>query len=779
MKHRRIRRAILSLCATALPAAVLHAQDGAEIAVETPTVEVIGTTPLPGLGVPIDQVPANVQTVSESELDARQSINVTDFASRALPSANVNDVTGNPFQSELFYRGFIVSPLLGQPQGLSVYQDGVRLNEPFGDVVYWDLIPQNAVAGIELIPGSNPIFGLNTLGGALSIRTKDGAAFPNTGLQVLGGSWGRWSVDAEHGGYTDTKDYYLSASYFEEDGWRDYSPSEVTQLFAKFGHRDALNDVSLGITYGNTDLTGNGVAPESFLDDEREQIFTIPDTTEKQMWMLNLAGGRVLNDRYQLRGNVYYRSNDIDTLNGDANDDYEDCFESSATPAVDCTTFAVNNRTETEETGYGAALQLAHLTDRNQLTVGLSYDRGDSDFSQSATEGVFNTKRGVIETEDEEEENELEGNTTTYSLYATDTWTFAPRTHLTVSARYNRTEVETEDLLNSTPPNLDADYVYESVNPAIGIAHTLQRGATLYGGWSQGSRAPSPIELGCSDPSNPCTLPNALQADPPLDQVIAQTWELGARGRLFGSTDWTAAGFWTDNQDDILFISTGTSAGFFDNVGDTRRTGIELGLTGTQGRFGWSANYSYVRATFESGLCILGENNSSRGQSSKCTGDDEIRVESGDTIPGVPEHQFKFGLDYRATERFTIGVDVSAFSEQYARGNENNEHKKGTFTDPISAETRTFEGDGEVDAYAVVNLTARYRIAKNWELFARVDNLLDTEYDTTAILAENPFDSAGQFQTDPDDWARETFFAPGAPRAAWVGVRFSIDRKPR
>jgi outer membrane receptor protein involved in Fe transport len=743
-------------------------------------VEVIGTTPLPGVGVPIDQIPSNVQAVTGQDMEDRQALNVTDFMARTLPSVNVNDVTGNPYQSELFYRGFIVSPLLGQPQGLSVYQDGVRLNEPFGDVVFWDLIPQQAIASMDLIPGSNPVFGLNTLGGALSLRTKDGAAFPDTGIQVQGGSWGRWAIDAEHGGHTDTKDYYLSASYFEEDGWRDFSPSDVTQVFAKFGHKDAMNELSLGISYANTDLTGNGVAPESMLEQRREQVFTVPDNTKKEMWMLNLVGSRALSDELQLAGNVYYRTNRVKTLNGDANDDFEGGPNDGDTGANGGLGLneetAVNNRTQTDEDVYGIALQLSRLTQRNQLTVGATIDRTVSDFSQSATEGIFDNRRSVVETDDEEEENELEGKTTTYSLYLTDTYGLTPRTHLTLSARYNHTKVETEDKLGTA---LNNDDDYNSLNPAIGITHTLQQGITLFGGWSQGSRAPSPIELGCSDPNNPCTLPNALQSDPPLDQVIARTWELGARGRLWGSTDWVVSGFWTDTRDDILFISTGTSAGYFDNVAKTRRQGIELGLTGTMGRWGWRANYAYVRATFQSGACLLSPNNSSSGQSSDCPAEDEIRVQSGDRLPGVPEHQFKFALDFRPTERLTLGLDVAVFSDQYARGNENNQHEAGTFTNPVSGDDETFLGSGKVSSYAVFNLTGRYRVARNWEVFARIENVFDTDYETAAILAENPFDSAGQFQTNSDDWAHETFFAPGAPRAAWVGVRFSIDRAPR
>src|SRR6185437_11274022 len=112
----------------------------------------------------------------------------------------VSAAQGNPYQQDLNFRGFTASPLLGTPQGVSIFQDGVRVNEPFGDVVNWDLIPQSAIASIQLIPGSNPAFGLNTLGGAVAIYTKSGAEFPGADVEVSGGSFGRKTAEFEWGG---------------------------------------------------------------------------------------------------------------------------------------------------------------------------------------------------------------------------------------------------------------------------------------------------------------------------------------------------------------------------------------------------------------------------------------------------------------------------------------------------------------------------------------------------------------------------------------------------
>lgn len=743
--------------------------------------DVIGTTPLPGLGLSIQKFPGNVQSVTASDIRRSQQSNLPDLLTSQLQSVNVNDVQGNPYQPDLNYRGFTASPLLGLPQGLSVFQDGVRINEPFGDTVNWGLIPMNAISTINLIPGSNPLFGLNTLGGALSLRTKSGFQFPNTSMELSGGSWGRSQAQFEHGGYTGNKDYYIAGNWFREDGWRDFSPTDVKQFFAKTGVQTDDTDFDVSFTYARTDLIGNGVTPESFLNQNRNSIFTRPDNTRNTMAMVNFTGSHFLDAYRLISGNVYYRHNKTETLNGDVNDDFEGGPNDGETGANGGAGFnsetGVNNRTKTKGRTVGGTLQYSQNWDTNQLAVGTSYDDANADFEQSSGVGEFDSTRQVIQSAADVLGNSLNGKTRTASLFVTDTWTFMPNFHLTASARYNHTNVKNKDKLNSTPPNLDGDFTYVKVNPALGLNWTPSQTLTTYVSASQGNRAPSPIELGCADPNNPCTLPNALAADPFLKQVVARTYEIGARGLWGTNMRWNAALFQTNLNDDILFVSTTTSAGYFTNFGKTRRQGIELGMAADVGRTTISANYSLVDATYQSDATILAENNSSRGFGG-VTADDEIRVRAGDRIPGIPQHQFRLNFDYRATDELSFGANIVAMTGNYARGNENNQHEPGTVTDPVSGDTRTFLGAGKTAAYAVLNLTARYRVAPRWEIFGRINNVFDTRFNTAAILAENPF-NAGAFQTNSDLWARETFYGPGAPRAAWIGVRYFIERPPR
>lgn len=727
-----------------LPLAMMIAAMGTAAHGETTlsTVEVIDSTPLPGIGIERDRVPANVQR----SRDIGEGGPVVSNMTRDLNGVTINEVQGNPYQGDINFRGFTASPLLGTPQGLSVFVDGIRVNEGFGDVVNWDLIPQSALQDITVVPGSNPLFGLNTLGGAVSLRTKDGRNNPGTELEVSGGSFGRWTIGLAHGGSNDTFDWFIAADSFREEGWRDHSPSDVQQLFTKLGWRNEYSDLSLSINYANSDLIGNGLLPDSMYDDEREQVFTHPDQTRNRLGQIALTGNHWLNDNNQLTARMYWRNVRTRTLNGDGNDDYSGPADESG----------VLNRTATDQYALGFTGQWTHYADAHQLTAGVSHDRTRAGFIQTAQEGDLTEDRGVdADGNPVELENSLYGRTRTTSVYVTDTFNLSDTVALTGSARYNRTRVINEDRLVPTYPNLDGDFTYHRVNPAVGVTWQVAPTMGFYASYNEGNRAPTPIELGCADPANPCTLPNALAADPFLKQVVAKTIEFGLRGAQGDAFNWNATLFRTTNHDDILFVGTSTSAGYFTNFGKTRRQGLELGLSGRHGQFDWHAGYTWLDATFQSEACLMAESNSSAGSYSQC-GADEIRIKSGDRLPALPRHALKLGLDWKPTDSLRIGTDVQAFTSQLVRGNENGKHDE----------------NGEIDGYTVFNLDADWKFSKGWTVFGRINNVFDTEYETAGALAENVFNANGQFITDPNDWEDERFVAPGAPRSAWIGLRY-------
>src|SRR5262249_16839353 len=328
-----------------------------------------------GVGTPISTVPANVQTANDRQIEALPSPALPDFLERSMGGFVSSSSQGNPFQPDVSFRGFTASPLVGTPQGLSVYVDGVRVNEPFGDVVNWDLIPKNAISSVTVIPGSNPVFGLNTLGGALAVITKCGSIYPGVAAQAYGGSFGRRALEAEAGGRRGSADFFVAGTAFRESGWREHSSSEINQVFAKVGREDARNDLDLSVTVADNTLAGTQALPLSMLDAPR-QAYTWPDQTENHLAAVNLRASRTDDDATLLSAGLSDRETRTRVFNSNVNDD--------CAPGP-CAFTAVNNLTTIDQDRVGASLQYTRLAPvggrKNQLTIGGNFDSARTRFT--------------------------------------------------------------------------------------------------------------------------------------------------------------------------------------------------------------------------------------------------------------------------------------------------------------------------------------------------------------------------------------------------------------
>src|SRR3954467_15946277 len=329
--------AILSLNATLAAAAENPAAE-----LEAPTVEVVGTTPVQGIGVPVNQVPSNVQTTTGADIQRQRTLDLTEYMENNLGSVTLNQGQNNPFQPDVQFRGLTASPLLGTPQGLSVFVDGVRINEPFGDVVNWDLIPQNAISTMTLIPGSNPVFGLNTLGASLSVSTKSGFQYPGGSVTLSGGSWGRKSAELEYGTHSDKADLFLAGNFLDENGWREHSPSRIKTVFGKVGWEREDTDVDVSLMLADNTLQGTQALPVSWLDTPK-QAYTWPDINENKVTFLNARASHFLKADELLAGNVSYRRYTNDNFSSNVND----AFAGGTDPQ------AFNDRSNNVTNGYG------------------------------------------------------------------------------------------------------------------------------------------------------------------------------------------------------------------------------------------------------------------------------------------------------------------------------------------------------------------------------------------------------------------------------------------
>ncbi len=789
--------------------------------------EVIEATPLPGLDLRLNQIPAPVQTATSADVEASGALDLSDFLNRRFNGVFINEIQSNPFQPDLNYRGYTASPLLGTPQGLSIYMDGVRMNQPFGDVVSWDLIPRVAIGSATLMPGSNPLFGLNTLGGALAVQTKDGRTSPGTTIKAIYGSDVRRSIEFEHGGSRATGlHWYVAGNLFKEDGWRADSPSSVGQLFGKLGWHQAASDTALSVGYADNALNGNGLQEQRFLAADYASVYTRPDETDNRSTLLNLTTHHDVSRAFSISGNAYYRHIRTNTFNGDLNEGSLDQSVYQPTPAEQRALAAAGytgfptsganatntpfpywrcianvllqdepgekcdgllNRSATSQDNFGVSGQATWrdwLRGGNTLTVGAGYDGGRSSFTQSTQLGYLNPDRsitgldayadgvtgGSVDGVPFDNRVSLDGHVNTGSVFASDVLSIRDAWTFTLSGRFNRISITNIDNLSpgGGPGSLDGAYAFSRLNPAAGVTYSPTRELNLYAGYSEGSRAPTSIELGCADPSQPCKLPNALTGDPPLDQVVTRTVEAGVRGTR-GVWAWNAGFFHADNSDDILFVASEQSGfGYFKNFGKTRRQGIELGINGRRGRWSAGAGYTWLDATFQSPETVQGTGNSTNDAGKGLDG--TIDIQPGDRLPLIPQHMFKGYGDVRVSSKLSIDVDIVAASGMYARGDENNAHQPdGTY----------YLGPGATPPYGIVNVGARYDLTKWLQLIAQINNLFDARYYTAAQLQSTGFTSTGNFIARPFPSIggefpiqQATFYAPGAPARFWVGTRF-------
>jgi outer membrane receptor protein involved in Fe transport len=534
----------------------------------------------------------------------------------------------------------------------------------------------------------------------------------------------------------------------------------VRQFFGKVGWQNERSDLDLSFTGADNRLQGTQTLPRSFLDDIR-QAYTFPDQNTNKLALVTVKGSHFLSDRALLGGNLYYRRYKTLNFSSNVNDEFGEIDEDTGLPDD---LQATNDTSLIDQDSYGAGVQLVLTGEpggmQNQLTFGASADLGHARFTQNSQDAEFNDDRGTVAIDDFELATDAGTRSRYYGAFIADTLHLNALWTLTLSGRYNHAQVRIEDRTGEAPL-LNGEHSFSRFNPAVGLNFNPTERLTAYLSYNEGARAPTAVELTCADEDAPCKLPNDFLADPPLHQVVSRTAEIGARGTAGTIWHWSAAAFQTRLGNDIQFISSGagaTNAGFFANIGTTRRRGAEISLEANAAPLKVAVRYSYLDATFQSAFSENSPANSSADD------DGAIQVEPGDTIPGTPRHAFKLRVDYAVTPSFSIGGNFVASTGVYARGDENNA-----------------DVNGKLPAYTLVNLDARYRATSALEIFARVNNVFDRRYFNFGVVGEN-------FFTGPNrtfgpaagfDPVAEQFRGPGAPRGAWLGIRYAFGGADR
>jgi len=732
-----------------------------------------------------DKVPSNTAVLTSADFDHTRSLGLLDSLSTALPGVSLGDQSGNPFQRDLNYRGFVASPVPGTPQGLAVYQNGVRVNEAYGDVVNWDFIPEMAISRMSLVP-SNPIFGLNAIGGALSIDMKNGFTYQGKEVQTLFGSYGRASAAAQAGVQDGNLSAYAAFDATNDAGWRQFSSSsQLRRMYVDVGARNDQTEFHVNFTGADNLLGAVAATPVQLLDQKWSNVYTWPQTTHLQLAFLTTSLTYAPVDTISLQANAYYRGFWQAHVDGNGTDG-QPCGPAPTTLCINGDPININfpagtpdninpnaflgeiDRNWTTTNSFGGTAQAVNtakvLDHDNHLAVGVSVDHGRTQFTGNSELGtidqsLFVNGQGVYidqPLDDITPVSVLATNTYT-GLFATDTVDITSRFSLTAGARFNIAQINLLDETGANPLLNSTDH-YERLNPVIGATYKITPNLTAYAGYSEANRAPTPLELGCSSPTVPCMIDNFLIADPPLKQVVSRTYEAGLRG-TFGASDktgrlsWGLGVFHTGLTDDIINVaSTVPMFGYFQNIQKDLRQGFEAKLNYKRDRLNLYANYTFVDATYQTTVLISSPNNP---YADPATGN--IAVNPGDHIPAVPEHRFKAGAEYNITQPWTFGADLNVVGSQYLIHDDSNQNP-------------------QVPAYWVVNLHSSYKIAPNFEVFGLINNLFNQHYYAAGTFAQtnggagvfnsNTFGAPGLLNiTDPRS------FVPGMPFAAYAGLR--------
>ncbi|MDP9347887.1 MAG: TonB-dependent receptor [Gemmatimonadota bacterium] len=638
---------------------------------------------------------------------------------RTLPDAlasqagiSLYDDLGSPYKTTLVTRGFTASPVVGLPQGVSVFIDGVPVNEPDAGQVNFDLLPLEHVRSVELLSGTASLLGPNSLGGAINLVTRRGEEAQEAETELAAGSYGSRSAEGSVGGSARGWTYYAGGGYDTERGWRRLTSAERYNLLVNVGKLGEDRGIQLQALAARSDAQTAGSLPWSVYATRPDSNLSAGDFEDLSQLHLAASGyTRLGAGRGAIR--AYFRGHDAERFNVNQIND------------PDVRSFS-KNRT------LGASAEWSLVSPTRDGTLAVRLGAGGSlneveirIYAERIAPGLTTHVRSPIRD---------------LGAYSTAEYVVGGVT-LSGGLRFDAVQVPFRNVLNS---ERDTTSIFVRLSPRAGLRVQAGGGASVYASVGQSFRAPAVIELACADPHRPCPLPFALGDDPPLDPVIATTYEVGAQWSR-GPTVLGASVYRTGARDDIFLFpyeeegepEGSTIDGYFANIERTCREGAELDshfvLPGGHSIY---LNYAFTRATFQvDGIELFSIREEAGGGN---------EIERGDRLPLVPDHTVRAGAAFFLPRGLQFGVDGRYTGRQWLRGDEANEEE------PLKG-------------YLVTSLRLGYE-AGGWGVSATMSNLFNSRHATFGTFNLN----------QGADNALERFLTPGEPRTVRLTVRRTL-----
>jgi outer membrane receptor protein involved in Fe transport len=766
---------------------------------------IVHVSPLGSAGVDISKWPHPVQVLGGQDLRAEGTADLTGTLARKAAGVSLVNSQANPYQPTILYHGFEISPIQGTPAGLSVYVNGARFNQPFGDLALWSVLPDEAIASLSVEDG-NPVFGLNALGGAVNVVMKNGFTAAGGQAELSGGSFGKIEGNLEYGREAGDVAAYVDLGETHEAGWRDLQSSDIQNFYGDLGWRGPRAVLHINATLANSNLEGPGSVPVQLLDADPAAQFTGPNAIDDKYAKLSTTLELQLDAKTSLQGVLYYDNLREQLINGNGPNDLpcgpgpDAAYLCEGGPGGTLSTtrggapipdfapganaygydaLAQLNLNTTNTNGYGGSLQVTNTSPlfglANRLVSGVSYDGGFTNYDADGYVGgideatrVYETPPGLAHLGLAQPGYLLDEPGTVpvgvvirnayYGAYVSDTLNITQKLAVTAGGRFNIANIALHDQGQPDPnapgAGLTGRHYYMHANPALGATYDIAPALILYGGYSEENAAPTPAELSCASPQDSCSLANFQSGDPDLRQLITRTWEAGIRGGAAGPlgllVSYTADYYHSVTNDDIEFLQSPfnpAGEGYFSNVGNVLRAGFDASLTISRAAWTLYAAYSRTNAMFEDRFI-------EQSNSPAADGNGNITVNAGDRLPGIPVNVFKFGGDYQLTARWHIGLSATVQSGVFLYGDEANETEK-------------------LPGYLVADLTTSYQLTPAWQVFGTIENLTDARYYNDGTFSPTGLDG-GVYVAQAPDYSDPRSYSLAAPIGAFAGVRLKF-----